>query len=191
MNLLRPILTAHVHDRLGTRVQLQACDLLEILGRGTVAKISCTRSRSHLAHILFWSPPDNGCLVAIQDVVTGHVLTVLTEAMYEAWYPCVITEKQRSKVRMGADDLRKAKFGESAQFPCGILAKLAGKRYPIQIGRWSKPSGDDQAASLGEQRPFWTWVINKLEQLSVPLGELEGIVANLPSGEHVQVRYAF
>lgn len=190
MRSLRPVLTAHLHTRLGDRAQLQVSELLEILARNAVAKIYCTRSRSHLAHILFWSPPDNGHLIAIQDVVTGHVLTVLTEAMYEAWYPGVITDKQRSKVRMRADDLHTEKLGRARQFPCGISAKLAGKRHPIQVGRWSKSSSDGHVVSLGEQWSFWTWVIDQLEKLNVPIWELEGIVANLPSGEHVEVRYA-
>src|SRR3546814_1548465 len=73
-------LSQHAQDRILERLRISPQDLLDLLNGGHGKKIGRS-ARTHLAHRLLWSHVDESLLVAIQDVVDGTILTVLTLAM--------------------------------------------------------------------------------------------------------------
>src|SRR3546814_9499054 len=76
------------HTRCALVTGVQTC-ALPIFGRS---------ARTHLAHRLLWSHVDESLLVAIQDVVDGTILTVLTLEMYCGKYGQNITDRRICRV---------------------------------------------------------------------------------------------
>ena len=188
----KTILTRHAADRLASRSSLSREALVEMLDQQLGHKIGCTAQRTHLAHRLFWSPADAAFLVAIQDVITGTVLTFLTERMYENRYLEQITASARQKVLAQAASVGYAPtcFRECARLHCRVLAKLAGAQHTTLLGRWSSDVELQHITQLGACQSFWRWVIDRIRVLALPLEALEAIVVQLPEGNWTQIRYA-
>lgn len=189
----KTVLTAHARARLAERSNLSGESLIEMFNRQLGRKVGCTTQRSHLAHRLFWSHEDDAFFIAIQDVVTGDVVTIVTEAMYENWYQGQITESQRRKV---INDTAAAGYGPArlianTKMHCSISAKFMSSKHPKLLGRWSGNVASQDIMSLEAHQSFWEWVIERLRLLGLPLETLEAIVAAPSDGELTQIRFRY
>src|SRR3546814_10376923 len=90
-------LSQHAQDRILERLRISPQDLLDLLNGGHGKKIGRS-ARTHLAHRLLWSHVDESLLVAIQDVVDGTILTVLTLELYCGKYGKNITDRRICRV---------------------------------------------------------------------------------------------
>src|SRR3546814_3780470 len=90
-------LSQHAQDRILERLRISPQDLLDLLNGGHGKKIGRS-ARTHLAHRLLWSHVYESLLVAIQDVVDGTILTVLTLEMYCGKYGQKITDRRICRV---------------------------------------------------------------------------------------------
>tara|TARA_B110000196_G_scaffold293833_1_gene282429 strand:+ start:14490 stop:15116 length:627 start_codon:yes stop_codon:yes gene_type:complete len=69
-------LTRHALCRLGQRTGIDGDSLRKLLDKGGYIKLGL-ESAFDRQHCLFYSQPDNECFVAVQDIKTGEVITVL------------------------------------------------------------------------------------------------------------------
>ena len=66
----------HAFERIGQRTKLSCEEIASILDRGLVFNTG-KKPGFNRNHLLFYSEPDDDCYVAIQDGLTGTVVTVL------------------------------------------------------------------------------------------------------------------
>lgn len=90
-------LSHHAIERLSERFRISTEQLLEMLNTGHGIKIG-TSVESHLVHRLLWSHVDEQLFVAIQNIIDGTVLTVLTLEMYRRDYGSNVTDRRAQKV---------------------------------------------------------------------------------------------
>ena len=69
-------LTRHALCRLDQRTSIAGDSLRKLLDKGGYIKLGL-ESAFDRQHCLFYSKPDNECFVAVQDIKTGEVITVL------------------------------------------------------------------------------------------------------------------
>lgn len=76
----------HAFKRVAQRTSLSCDEIAKILDRGLVVNTG-QRPGFDRVHLVFYSPQDNDYFVAIQDVVTGTVITILPLDYHEnlAW----------------------------------------------------------------------------------------------------------
>jgi len=118
-------------------------------------------------------------------------LTVLTEPMYERWYPGGITEPHRRRVLAGAaaEGCAPMRFLENRKLHCFVSAKLAGSQHPTLLGRWSS-NEVHSIEQLGTSKPFWKWIAKRIRTSALSLDALEAVLAMQPDGELAQIHYA-
>ncbi|MBI2038823.1 MAG: hypothetical protein HYT22_00865 [Candidatus Niyogibacteria bacterium] len=68
--------TQHAFERMRARLSLTAAEVAKLLDSDRVVLIG-KETDSSTIHRLFYSAPDNYCFVAIQDEITGEVVTVV------------------------------------------------------------------------------------------------------------------
>lgn len=184
-------LSDHAKIRLAERSQLDEMTLVAMLNQQMGRKISVTKCRSHLAHRLYWSSADQDFYVAIQDVVTGTVLTLLTLSMYEAFYPGVACVKAQRKVMNQAilagyappERWVRSKVG------CYVTVNISGAARSQALGRWEKALDEPNVAVIGRMRVFWEWVLAQLDKRGIALDSLDGVALRLPFADAELVSY--
>jgi hypothetical protein len=79
-------LTFHAQQRLTQRTRLTAEELIALIDSNMTHIVGCRQQPPH-AHHVFFSPKDVNHFVAVQDIVTGEVITVLPLDYHEnlAW----------------------------------------------------------------------------------------------------------
>ena len=79
-------LSYHAQKRAAQRTALRGDEIASILNAGLAVDAGCMPGFNK-RHWLFYSAPDDACYVAVQDTLTGTVLTILPLAYQErlAW----------------------------------------------------------------------------------------------------------
>ncbi len=92
----------HAFKRINSRISLSHSDLAEIIDADLVVNTGC-ETNSNRAHKLFYSERDGMCFVAIQDVKTGTVITVLPLDYHQktSWVVSVEAQNRAKKVIAG------------------------------------------------------------------------------------------
>lgn len=188
----RATLTWHATVRLAERSRLEPARLLDILDRDLTRRVSVSRARSHLWHWLYWSPADQDFFVAVQDVVTGHVVTILTAAMFEARYPGLLDAKQYGKVinkAVLAGLAQPSSWRSNVRMTSYVSARLAFDEGPIELtlGRWKTTLPAPDATVVGAMEKFWRWVGGRIRALGLPPGSVATVHLRLPFGDGVPV----
>ena len=166
-------LSRHAFSRLNERTQLTAEALMSLLDAGAVINVG-QEPCSNRDHLLFFSQADNCCFVAIQDSVSGEVVTVLPLDYHEnlAWK---ITPSQEDAAKRVAEHALKdastedfTHFEVKAQYLCPVEQR-------IKISTLGKfPRGDTlqhihQIMSSGPLREF---IHQRVEEKSLCWNEL-------------------
>lgn len=186
-------LSMHAEQRLSERFKITKESLLGLLNSGLGVRIGASKE-THLIHRLLWSDTDNAPLVAIQDVVDGTLLTLLTADMYQRDYDSRLTEKrlQRSVDQLAHHrrNQRSGQEGTSTPGKALIVGYFSDDQVRI-LGTWKEevPSGNLEA--LGTAPHFWGWVIQRIHDKELPLERLRSVGAKSAKWDGlVLLRYA-
>lgn len=95
----------HAFDRLAQRSALFYHQVADLLDQGLVVNTGC-KPGFNRAHLVFYSSIDDCCFVAIQDIVTGTVVTILP-LDYHANLAWSIDEETQNKAKEKALSLKK------------------------------------------------------------------------------------
>lgn len=185
-------LSNHACQRLRERFKIEASELLRLLNSGLGKKIGVS-AQTQLAHRLVWSPIDQAFLVAIQNVVDGAVLTVLTIEMYQRDYESNLTEKRlrhvvNQMVHSGHAPTCLWKQGDADEI-VSVYATLATSTKTVALGRWRGLLASADLSKLGRQPEFWAWVARTLEERGYDIHALEEISAKFSGCDHKAVPY--
>lgn len=192
MQLPLAILSRHARERVLERFKISPAKLAGLMDEGLGKKIGVSAA-SNIIHRLLWSPDDSSLLVAIQEVVSGTVLTVLTLDMYKRDYAENILE---TRVRHVINQMVHAGHAPSAMWQTGdkqeyitVHAHHAANSRPIAIGRWAGSVVSPDLSQLGALEEFWCWVAQRLEEKHHPVEGLMGIEARFNGGQNFNVPY--
>jgi hypothetical protein len=182
----------HASERTTERFKVSPERLTALMNAGLGKRIgdSATSSRTHR---LLWSPEDNCLLVAIQEVVSGTVITVLTLEMYRRDYAHNLSE---SRIRHVVNQMVHAGHAPAAMWTPGkkyehvtIHAYLVGASNATALGRWTGPVISLDLSQLGRQPQFWTWVAQRLEAKHFSVDDLLRVEAKFTGGHNWDVPY--
>ena len=78
--------SSHAAKRIAQRTSMNILELMSLLDNGACVNIG-QHAGSYRRHLLFFSPKDKFCYVAIQDERNGKIITVLPQAYHRnlAW----------------------------------------------------------------------------------------------------------
>lgn len=193
MRFSRASLSNHANERLVERFRISSEQFIELLNAGHGKKIGAT-GQTHLIHRLIWSQIDEQLLVAIQDVIDGTVLTVLTLEMYRTNYDKNITEKRVQKV---VNMMVHAGFAPSSLWKPNavdeyvtVYADLLGIRNPIALGRWRGEVSSACLRNLGEKPEFWAWVAGQISARGAQVDCVVSVKAKFSGGDLQDIPYA-
>lgn len=108
-NLKKITLTSHALTRMWERTVLTENEILEIIENGETSRIGI-EERSYRVHILFFSEPDNKCLVAVLDERTREIVTILPA---EFDIKCRVNPAEIQRLT----DIANGKIAENSCFP--------------------------------------------------------------------------
>lgn len=187
-------LSRHAEERLGQRSTLTPAAFLQIMNRQYGKRFGASKARSHLIHRLYWSPADEAFFVAIQDVIDGTVVTILTFEMYGAHFGQNITPQRLSTVinqMVVAGDAQES-FWCTDGNPKNVLvyASVSDRPHPVALGAWKATVEGLNLGVLGTQQGFWRWIADKISARGVALESVEYVTARLPGGDHQYLEYA-
>jgi hypothetical protein len=186
MNFPKARLTAHASQRLAARSMLDEQTLIGMFNLQLGRKIGVTKCRSHLLHRLYWSPADQAHFVAIQDVMNGSILTILSMPLYDGFYPDQATERARQKVlnrAVLAGYASAAHWTPSLRTTCYVTARLDGMSDAEALGCWTGSICEPSPSAIGSIRMFWDWVSARIRRRGLPLDRLVSVELRLPFGE--------
>lgn len=168
-------------------------DKLTALMNAGLGKRIGASTESNLIHRLLWSPEDNNLLVAIQDVVSGTVLTVLTFEMYKRDYSVNLSE---NRVRHVINQMVHAEHIPAAMWQPGdqqeyvtVHAHIIANTTPVALGRWTGNVCSPDLSQLGRSLEFWAWVARRLEGKHPAVQGLMRVEARFTGGRNCEVPY--
>lgn len=192
MQLPRSHLSGHAVQRLQERFRITPEELLRLLNAG-LGKTIGVSARTHLAHRLLWSHVDGCLLVAIQDVVTGTLLTVLTTEMYQRDYEANLTEKRlrhvvNQMVHAGYAPPRMWAAGDHDEYVT-LYARLSSSERLSPLGRYRGAIDSADLSTLGRKPEFWLWIADELKDRGLSIELLESVKGKFAGGEHQEIPY--
>ena len=186
-------LTRHASWRLNLRSSLSDEELLTLLS-GVRCKTLGVSGRTHLKHRVVWSPVDEDFLVAIQDVRTGTILTVLTLTMYAETYPENINPQPINRtvnlmVYAGLAPLDHWVPGQNDCRLCLFLYESESNNY-FPLGHYPKLLDGPNLKAVESNLAFWNWIASESLARGYDLSRADGVYGRLPGGELTYLSYA-
>jgi hypothetical protein len=192
MPLPPALFSKHASERTSERFKASPERLAALMNDGLGKRIGVSAVSSRI-HRLLWSPEDSCLLVAIQEVVSGIVITVLTLEMYKRDYADNLSE---SRIRHVVNQMVHAGHAPAAMWAPGdkheqvtIHAHLAGASIATALGRWTGPVSSPDLSQLGWRAEFWTWVAERLEAKHLAVDDLLRVEARFTGGQNWEVPY--
>ncbi len=192
MPLPPAVFSKHATERTTERFKVAADKLATLMNDGLGKRIGASKA-TNLIHRLLWSPEDNCLLVAIQEVVSGTVLTVLTLDMYKRDYADNLSE---NRVRHVINQMVHAGHVPTAMWQQGdnheyvtVHAHLTDVSSPIALGRWTGHVDSPELSQLGKTKDFWAWVAQRLHEKQHAVDNLMRIEARFTGGHNWEVPY--
>lgn len=191
--LLPPaVLSRHATERIVERFKVTPESLILIMNSGLGKKIGVSKE-TNLIHRLLWSPSDASLLVAIQEIISGTVLTVLTLDMYRRDYEDNLSA---NRIRLVVNQMVHAGhipldmwIPGSKQECVTVHAHLAHNAGVVALGRWTGQVQSADLRELGKISSFWGWVAGKLTAKGCALEGLVRVQARFTGGENVDIPY--
>lgn len=186
------VLTLHARQRIEERFRITPEELIDLLNAGLWKKIGIS-AVSSIAHRLLWSPKDELPLVAIQEVVTGTVLTVLTVEMYTNTYTTNMTERRLQNVinkMVLAGHLPQSRWTpEDNQINVVVFAFQLDSPNRISLGSYRSDVDSTDLALLGQRQEFWRWVAERLVQRGHSLDNISSVGAHIAGGDYQEIPF--
>lgn len=192
MPLPPALLSRHATERVTERFNVAPEKLATLMNDGLGKRIGTSKA-SNLIHRLLWSPEDNCLLVAIQEVISGTVLTVLTLEMYKRDYADNLSENRVKHVinqMVHAGHVPSAMWQQGDHHECvTVHAHLAVVPVPIALGRWTGNVSSPDLSELGKTKDFWAWVGQRLRQKQHAVDNLMRVEARFTGGQNWEIPY--
>jgi hypothetical protein len=189
MPLPPAIFSRHAAARTMERFKVSPEKLTELMNAGLGKRVGTSKS-TNLIHRLLWSLVDDCLLVAIQEVISGTVLTVLTLEMYKRDYAANVSEGRMRHVinqMVHAGHIPEAMWqpGDKREYVT-VHAHLSDGSS-VALGRWVGVIVSADLSRLGESRQFWEWVVQRLEERGHVVERLARVEARFSGGENREV----
>ncbi len=186
------LLSNHARERIQERFSISEQEFLGLLNSGIGKKVGRS-ARTNLIHRLVWSHIDNSVLIAIQDVVSGIVLTVLPVDMYRREYGSNLTEK---RLRHVMNQMVHAGFAPPDIWSPGdkeenvtVYVTMANSTTQVALGRWRGEVTNVDLSALGKSTSFWTWVAEETLSRGLTTDQVQSVSAKFSGGAHQQIPY--
>lgn len=192
MPLPPAVLSKHATERIIERFNATPEQLTALMNAGLGKRIGSSRS-TNLIHRLLWSPKDNCLLVAIQEVISATVLTVLTLEMYKRDYAVNLSENRirhviNQMVHAGHIPRDMWKPGDTHE-SVTVHAYLTDVSTVVSLGGWTGQVMSPDLEQLGKDIAFWTWVAQRLEEKKHALEKLIRVEARFVGGQNCEVPF--
>lgn len=178
-------LSEHANLRLKERFKIDSDRFLSLLNSGVWKGLGVSVD-TRKAHRLVWSQPDDGFIVAIQDVISRSVITVLTLDMYRNTYADKINDVLLARTINAAVVAGAAPAymwrAAAGRTNATVYAQLSTQAKAISLGRWKDEFSSVDLAFLGQRKDFWVWVVDKMMERGLDLGTLELVTAKFSGG---------
>lgn len=186
------ILSYHAKQRIEERFLISHEEFLNLLNSGLWKKIGISAVHS-IEHRLLWSTKDEIPLVAIQECVTGIVLTVLTIGMYTNTYQDNLTEKRLKKLlnkMVIAGHLPNSRWSDNVdKFNAIVYAFHYDSAKRIPLGAFRSDTFLSDLSDLGENPEFWKWVAKQLIQRGYSLEKTSSVGAHIKGGDYQEIPF--
>ena len=192
MPLPSALFSKHATERTAERFKVSPEKLTALMAAGLGKRIGASRA-SNLIHRLLWSPEDDCLLVAIQEVVSGTVLTVLTLDMYKRDYAANLSENRvrhviNQMVHTGHIPAALWRPGRTQEYVT-VHAHLAETPNAVALGRWTGEVSSPDLSQLGRRLEFWIWVAQRLAEKQHTIDGLLRVEARFTNGQNWEVLY--
>lgn len=171
--------------RLKERFNIDSDQFLSLLKSGACKGLGVSVD-TRRAHRLVWSQPDEGFIVAIQDVISRSVITVLTLDMYRNTYAEKVNDLLLARTINAAVVAGAAPAcmwrADAGRANATVYAQVNARAKIISLGRWKDEFSSADLAILGQRKEFWVWVVDKLMERGLDLGTLELVTAKFSGG---------
>lgn len=187
-------MTRHALSRLEERTRLDAKEIEAIFQGNFFVKVGACRKpgKHHLVHRMFFSPVDGAFFVAIQDLVDGEVITVLTLEQYKNHYAITSMRTALREVnRMVLEGFapsscwQKRSKGERVM----VYADFGTNIRQASLGAFRTAVTGPQLDQLGNLPKFWGWVAKRCQALQLPLDCIHTVTARLPYGDAQEIHF--
>lgn len=186
------LLSNHARERIQERFNISEQDFLDLLNSGIGKKVGRS-ARTNLVHRLVWSHVDKSVLIAIQDVVSGIVLTVLPVDMYRREYGSNLTEQ---RLRHVMNQMVHAGFAPPDIWSPGdkeenvtVYVTMSNSTTQVALGRWRGEVTTVDLSALGKSTSFWTWVAEESVTRGLTIDQVHSVSAKFSGGDHQQILY--
>jgi hypothetical protein len=186
------LLSNHAKERIQERFDIPEQEFLDLLNSGIGKKVGKS-ARSNLVHRLVWSHVDKSVLIAIQDVVSGIVLTVLPVDMYRREYGSNLTEQ---RLRHVMNQMVHAGLAPPDLWSPGdkeenvtVFVTMSNSKTRVALGRWRGEVTTVDLSALGKSASFWTWVAKETLSRSLTIDQVQSVSAKFSGGDHQQIPY--
>jgi hypothetical protein len=185
-------LTAHAQQRLTQRTRLSGQQLIALIDADMTHIVGCRQEPPH-AHHLFFSPKDLNHFVAVQDILTGEVITVLPLDYHEnlAWK---ISEKHLKKaIQKSAPDFYSEVYPRSKPpkpsgvkppkvatptegYTMEVIGLFSSQPQKVGLGKYRFPQLPTTGTEVMEDSGFATKVLSQITRKSRQASDLEEIL---------------
>jgi hypothetical protein len=186
------LLSNHARERIQERFNISEQEFLGLLNSGVGKKVGRS-ARTNLVHRLVWSHIDKSVLIAIQEVVSGIVLTVLPVDMYRREYGSNLTEQ---RLRHVINQMVHTGFAPPDMWSPGdkeenvtVYVTMSNSTTQVALGRWRGEITTVDLSALGQSALFWTWVAEEALTRGLTIEQVESISAKFSGGDHQQIPY--
>jgi len=170
-------LTRHAYKRVLQRLLLSGGQLVELLDRELAVSIGRRPGTSHL-HRLFFSPPNGECFVAIQDELTGDVITILPLDFHAvlAWPVAPQDEEQARALMRGVELGPSQSRGVPHVFRLTVhYISPSGAPKATNLGSWPCAPYAARVEQLVADDAFVAAVWDRIREKSVPVDRVRAV----------------
>jgi len=188
--MMKANLSHHAFARVTDRLSMSPEILMAVINHDLAINIG-QESKSNRVHKLFYSHSDQMCFVAIQDIKTGTVITLLPIDYHNniAWIVSLESQNQAKRLmlqghNLSASDSAQVSKPATNQSQTALVFKISAKitddygRYikKINVGTWPcKPYAHD-IDYLIKDKTFIHFLINKMKEKLAKLNDEESFV---------------
>lgn len=180
-------LTPHARARIGERFKMSPETLVSALDARKSKRIGVSQD-TRIAHMLIWSPADSEHAVAIQNVINGRVITVLTVPMYARTYPRriqgdILQKTINALVYAGEAPASEWRFLPSTTERAQVFVHTFGESRAAYVGKWRGTLDSPDLSRLGHSKDFVLWLAEQIRARRIDFGSVTGVSAKFPGGD--------
>lgn len=163
----------HAFDRLSDRSRLFYDEVADILDQGLVINTGC-KPGFNRAHLVFYSPHDQCCFVAIQDLLCGTVVTILPLDYHAnlAWPISEAIQQQAKEKHQQAPDRITPKTPVKVFLVMAHYVDENGAYKTIRIGKYPAEAYSHDFALFQKKAPWLDDLTESVTQKNIPFGNI-------------------